>query len=146
MLNRFNCLNDPVNAIDPDGLIAFGTTSGFSIGFILVVDFNIGLVGDTDGNLHLMVDLDLSLGPQIAFSGGGATVYYNPGTICDMEGEGLEVQARLGVTEFGKATSDPTKDTNDTYSLDIPFLGKGLELGIGIGPSFTNTWNINPFK
>lgn len=133
-------LNDPVNLVDPMGLLVLGFGGGASAGLGVAADGTAAVI--TSGNdVGAMVTMGGSFGPQIAASA-GASVIIAPlaNSVNDLSGATIDLQLRLGI----QATISLPVNGNLSGLVFTFDITPGWNLGIGLGASVTGVYN--PFS
>jgi RHS repeat-associated protein len=126
--------NNPLNFVDPYGLVTVNIGFDFGFGVVLGADYSLDVVFDDNGNVGLAVSERPNVGPQarigLAFGGGGTTL----DTIYDLEGQFFDIQADVpgGSGNLFFTGCDRLNLVGGSIRVGGPFaLGGGVTLGLG---------------
>jgi len=126
-------LNDPVNLVDPEGLLVLGFGGGASGGFGVAGDGTVAVIS-SGHDVGVMSTMGGSFGPQIAASAGPSVVVAPfANSVNNLSGGTIDLQLRLG---FQATISFPTN--GDLSGLVFTFdITPGWNIGAGLGASVT---------
>jgi len=144
------CSNNPVMGYDPMGEWTFSISLGFSAFIIGGSSRSISLSFDSHGNVALqktkadIFDEGATIGLWLAGLLGSAS-YTKLDSVCDLEGEGLNVGGSFNVCSPVTAGADVLLDL-DTGEFNGVSVSGGVGLGLDVHASATKTETIYSYN